>query len=810
LTGLLLALFAVQLKAQTAVESWGQLRVSGPNIVNQDGEKVQLQGMSLFWSQWQPSFYEYNTIKWLRDDWCVNIIRPACGVEDNGNPYNGLDYQLNKARAVIDAAIDLNIYVLVDWHAHYAPRNIEAAKSFFKTIAQEYGSYPNVIYEPFNEPLGYDWNAIKAYHETIISEIRKYDPDNIIVCGTPQWSSYPDAPIGNAINQPNIAYTLHYYAASHFQDFRDRANAARNNGLCVFVTEYGLVNADGGGNVNEASSRDWWNWMNTNKISHCNWSLGNKAEGASALTPGTPAGGFWTSSQLTWSGGLVRGNLTTNCPNYPVKVKVVTKVPGKIEAETYSKMLGIQKETTTDIGGGQNIGYLDANDWIEYEINAIGDGSYGFSYRLASAAGGQFKLFVDGVEKHSIIVPATGDWQKWIDLEKIFDLKAGLHTIKILVITGGWNLNYINVTASGLKDCNGDVNGTASIDNCGVCSGGNTGKAINACEGGCLSGYGTKGVKDDFMLEKEPFTNQGTGVFVWGEKLLAGDDNPKFQSVFTRNFSEQKLNVVLSQGQGEYVPFGFSFGDKPTKTIDLSGNATFELSLENTSTQNFNISLAIQDVNGKLINTYALAKGQNFSDAWKYAVSATINKGAKYVFKGDFKGGYFANYTTKSFETNFDFTKVAAILITVTNSTNTGVPNYLPLSLNNLNFSIKDIRLGDCSATSNDNNKDCNGDINGGASIDKCGVCSGGKTNVLPDNCDITSTDNQQFDQKFNVYPNPVQNSLNLTQSLDWMILSQTGLLVKKGSGDLINVEDVSKGLYFLQTSLGTVKFIKE
>ena len=236
---------------QTAVESWGQLRVEGADIVNEHGKKIQLQGMSLFWSQWQPAFYEYNTIKWLRDDWCANIIRPACGVQDDGKAYYGLEFQLNKARTVIDAAIDLNIYVLVDWHAHYAPKNKEEAKIFFRTIAQEYGAYPNVIYETFNEPIGYSWSSIKEYSEELITEIRKYDPDNIIVCGTPQWSAYPDAPIGNSINKPNIAYTLHYYAASHFQDFRNRANAARSNGLCVFVTEYGLVNADGGGNVNE-------------------------------------------------------------------------------------------------------------------------------------------------------------------------------------------------------------------------------------------------------------------------------------------------------------------------------------------------------------------------------------------------------------------------------------------------------------------------------------------------------------------------------------------------------------------------------
>jgi len=51
---------------------------------------------------------------------------------------------------------------------------------------------------------------------------------------------------------------------------------------------------------------------------------------------------------------------------YGEKIKEPILIPGKIEAEDYTSMLGIQKENTTDVGGGENVGWLDPNDWLSY------------------------------------------------------------------------------------------------------------------------------------------------------------------------------------------------------------------------------------------------------------------------------------------------------------------------------------------------------------------------------------------------------------------------------------------------------------
>lgn len=174
-------LFAFNLTAQTAVLNHGQLNVSGSKIVDQSGNDVQLQGMSLFWSQWESEYYNANTIKWLKDEWCTNIVRAAMAVESGGYLTNPAAEKA-KVKTVIDAAIANGMYVIVDWHDHAAENHLSSALTFFSEIAQEYHSYPNIIYEVYNEPLAVSWsNTIKPYCEQVIDTIRKYDNNNIIV-----------------------------------------------------------------------------------------------------------------------------------------------------------------------------------------------------------------------------------------------------------------------------------------------------------------------------------------------------------------------------------------------------------------------------------------------------------------------------------------------------------------------------------------------------------------------------------------------------------------------------------------------------
>lgn len=303
---------AIMLNATTVVEKYGQLHISGSKILNSNDEPVQLRGMSLFWSQWQGKYYNYNTLKWLRDDWKISVIRAAMGVQSGGYITNK-DAEKAKIKTVVDAAIDLGIYVIIDWHSHSAENLAEASEAlkFFDEMSKLYGNYPNVIYEPYNEPLSVSWNeTLKPYFDTIIKTIRVNDPDNIIVCGTSTWSQDVDDAVANPITiSDNIAYTVHYYADTHKQWLRDRTKAAIDKGFCVFITEFGTCKSDGGVPINEPESQLWFEFMNQNMISWCNWSVADKPEAASCIVPNTSVDGNWSDNEITESGNIVRNEL---------------------------------------------------------------------------------------------------------------------------------------------------------------------------------------------------------------------------------------------------------------------------------------------------------------------------------------------------------------------------------------------------------------------------------------------------------------------------------------------------------------------
>lgn len=294
------------------VERHGQLAVLGNRIVNQHKHPVSLAGPSLFWANkgWQGDlFFHPKTVAYLKEEWRASIIRIPVGVETNGGILHDWDGRMEKIKTVIDAAILHGLYVIIDWHSHFAEENPDAALRFFREIAQAYGNYPNIIYEIYNEPLDdTDWSTvIKPYAESVIAAIREHDPDNIIVVGTQTWSQDVD----KAANDPitgfsNIAYALHFYAGTHKQELRNKAMYALNKGLALMVTEWGTVDADADGKVAKEETLRWMDFLQQNQLSHCSWAFNNKAEGASILAPDTDPAGPWSDWDLTESGLLVK------------------------------------------------------------------------------------------------------------------------------------------------------------------------------------------------------------------------------------------------------------------------------------------------------------------------------------------------------------------------------------------------------------------------------------------------------------------------------------------------------------------------
>ena len=279
------------------VKNNGQLAVKGEFLVNEKGEPVILAGVSFGWHNWWPRFYNKDTVKWLAEDWGCSVVRAALGVGPRGSYLDRKDWSKEKIEAVIEGAIENDIYVIIDWHSHEFHE--EEAKAFFSEMAKKYGKNPHVIYEVFNEPVRDSWEKVKNYSIEVIKAIREHDPNNIILVGSPHWDQdihiVADSPIEGF---DNLMYTVHFYAATHGQFLRDRSDYAISKGIPIFVSEFAGMEATGDGPIDYEELQIWMDWMEKNKISWVSWSVADKNETCSMLKPEAGDFGNWKEQDI--------------------------------------------------------------------------------------------------------------------------------------------------------------------------------------------------------------------------------------------------------------------------------------------------------------------------------------------------------------------------------------------------------------------------------------------------------------------------------------------------------------------------------
>jgi len=131
------------------------------------------------------------------------------------------------------------------------------------------------------------------------------------------------------------------------------------------------------------------------------------------------------------------------------KVYTYLPIPGTIQAEAFDEMYGIQLEPTTDAGGGQNIGYCDSGDWLDYTINVPVTGNYLVEARVASLnKTGAFDLKFGTKVLASFALPAgTGGWQVWTTISKMVNLNAGNQTLRLAITGNEININWLKFTS---------------------------------------------------------------------------------------------------------------------------------------------------------------------------------------------------------------------------------------------------------------------------------------------------------------------------------------------------------------------------
>ena len=307
-------------KKEFVVSKYGDLRIKDGYVADASGKKVSLMGPSLYWSCIEPLWWSRETVKYLVDKYNIQIIRlpvaiaPGPGGYGSGRTslqyppntwnedcyYYRPDYTKKLVDDVVEAAIENDIYVIIDFHEHYAEDWTYMACEFFSYFARKWGNYPNVLYEIYNEPVC-DKGTVINYAKQVIPTIRAIDPDNIIIVGSPNYSREPHTVTDAGQGQSNIAYSWHGYVRYNHQSDWDSSEASSwNTSVPVIVTEWGVwYNKDDGGLLNMFKERG---------VINCFWSMSNLGgdEAAwSVLIPSCNKKSDWTEADMTENGAFL-------------------------------------------------------------------------------------------------------------------------------------------------------------------------------------------------------------------------------------------------------------------------------------------------------------------------------------------------------------------------------------------------------------------------------------------------------------------------------------------------------------------------
>jgi hypothetical protein len=109
-------------------------------------------------------------------------------------------------------------------------------------------------------------------------------------------------------------------------------------------------------------------------------------------------------------------------------------------------------EGCSDAGTGYDIGWIATGEWLTCSINVASAGTYSRKLRGAGrGGGGTIRVWFGAVNKTgTLTIPNTGGWQTWTDVIKTgISLSAGQQVMKVEMLSGGYNLNWIELTRTG-------------------------------------------------------------------------------------------------------------------------------------------------------------------------------------------------------------------------------------------------------------------------------------------------------------------------------------------------------------------------
>lgn len=426
--------------ASAASEKTGSLQVQGTQLTDEAGNPIVLRGISTHGLSWFPEYVNADAFRYFRENWNCNCIRLAMYTAEYNGYCTGDEANRENLKRLIDegvrCATEQNLYVIIDWHilSDGNPNTYkEQAISFFDEMAEKYQDQSNVLYEICNEPNGgTSWSEIKAYAEEIIPVIRKHDADAVILVGTPNWCQFvEDAAADPITGYENIMYTLHFYAATHTDSLRNQMVSVIDQGLPIFVSEFGICDASGSGGIDENQAAQWIRLMDEYGVSRMVWNLSNKAETSALISGDCSKTSNWTYEELSSSGKWIfdhmfQGDISSIPVESPAAAEPQSQLSNSVEAP--ASMTGEEEAALSD----------EALEYAAYTLKENGRWeSEGHTYVLYE------------VTIHNTTDKACTGWMTEISLEQA------------VTLSDSWNGNF-EVDGNVVRIKNADYNGAIS------------------------------------------------------------------------------------------------------------------------------------------------------------------------------------------------------------------------------------------------------------------------------------------------------------------------------------------------------------
>ncbi|WP_238991364.1 RICIN domain-containing protein [Rariglobus hedericola] len=386
---------------------------------------------------------------------------------------------------VVQRTRDNGLYLIITIGGGGVNASFNAA--FWNFYAGRYANETHVIYEIQNEPAAgnppYSGSTpLMDMELAAYTIIRTKAPNTPVLLMS--YSSFQNsagalqdmAALGSAINWNNAAIAFHGYGENGRAGTRACLLAVLAAGYPCFQTEFyrwpwgkgdfGLATAnslyedvDEMGDL-ERLGISWLSFLTIKRITD-DTRFKNRI---------TNAGIRWTSDFGTWPGGT-RSAYGNGGEPWSITKSATTRIQAESfdnggqgvayndnatlnSGGAYRTTEGVDIQTTTDTGGGYNLGWMVAGEWMEYTTYVTDPGRYTLNLRVASPnATNTLRVKMAGVDLTGAWAFAgTGGNQTWTTISKTVDLIPGQQVLRFEVVTSGFNLNWIELVpaASGL------------------------------------------------------------------------------------------------------------------------------------------------------------------------------------------------------------------------------------------------------------------------------------------------------------------------------------------------------------------------